>query len=283
MNRLVRILKLIRNEFRKPSFDRALPKKGLSAINNSVLDKWFTADTDPDRQLLHTINTNKYSEHSPNYTEVSNMLFGTDSVYSKYEGINISQPMNYPPHFGEKTLNTLSEMLGRNPKLGLEVGSFIGSSAIRLGNIMKKNEGVLLCVDTWCGDINMWMMDKFSKTMDKGDGNPKIFFHFINNMIKNDLQDTVIPLRVSSTVAARMLKMLKWKIDFVYLDSAHECGETFLELSLYWNLLSNGGVLMGDDYEGFPAVKHDLDVFSEVIGQKPLFTGERDTWLLQKR
>jgi hypothetical protein len=37
------------------------------------------------------------------------------------------------------------------------------------------------------------------------------------------------------------------KFYLIYLDSAHEQGETLIELALYWNILQPGGVLFGDD------------------------------------
>jgi hypothetical protein len=45
--------------------------------------------------------------------------------------------------------------------------------------MVKSANGVLMCIDTWCGDINMWLMDEFHKTMNKEDGNPKIYDFFI--------------------------------------------------------------------------------------------------------
>lgn len=114
------------------------------------------------------------------------------------------------------------------------------------------------------------------------DGNPVIFDHFMNAMFNNGLTETVVPFRVSSIVAARTLKVLNYDIDFVYLDSAHECGETFLELSLYYDLLPQGGVIIGDDYLMFPAVKHDVDLFCKINNLQLNFTGEGDTWLIQK-
>lgn len=173
-------------------------------------------------------------------------------------------------------------MLGRKPCFGIEVGSFIGSSAVVLGNWLHETNGTLLCVDPWCGDINMWLLDGFASTMRKVDGNPMIFNYFMNNMFVNNLIETVVPFRVTSVVAARTLKVLNYEIDFVYLDSAHECGETFLELSLFYDLLSAGGVLIGDDYHGFPAVKHDLDLFCKVHNLELYATGEGDTWLIRK-
>jgi predicted O-methyltransferase YrrM len=190
--------------------------------------------------------------------------------------------MHYPAHFGERTLKLLDEKISRNNPIGIEVGSFIGSSAVLLGDFLQAKGGSLICIDTWLGDINMWLLDRFSQTMGKDDGNPKIFQHFLDNIKDHSLERTIVPLRLPSLVAARMLKVLKWNVDFVYLDSAHEAGETFMELSLYWNLLRKGGILFGDDYNNFPAVKHDLDLFCRVIGQSPTFTGEGDTWILYK-
>lgn len=75
---------------------------------------------------------------------------------------------------------------------------------------------------------------------------------------------------------------MNYEIDFVYLDSAHECGETFLELSLCFDLLPPGGIIFVDDYFMFPAVRHDVVLFCKIISQELRFTGDRDTWIIQK-
>lgn len=252
-------------------------------IDSITFNKWFTATTKADPQLkkvikrLHQIN--KYASHK----EISNTLFQCDNVFDHFKFCNsLNQPMRYESHISEKTINMIISRLGYMPKMCVEVGSFIGSSALVLGNMMKKYDGVLLCIDTWCGDINMWLFDKYRETMDKMDGNPKIFDRFMLNIKYHDLTNTVIPLRVSSTVGARMLKVLNYEIDVVYIDSAHEAGETFMELSLYHDLLVNNGILIGDDYDQFPAVKYDVDLFCKLNDYKLTFTGDRDTWLIQK-
>jgi len=102
------------------------------------------------------------------------------------------------------------------------------------------------------------------------------------NMIKNNLTNNVIPLRVTSLIGARMLRVLNYEIDFVYVDSAHEAGETFMELMLYHDILKNNGILFGDDYYGFPAVKYDVDLFCKYYDYNLFFTGDGDTWIIQK-
>lgn len=50
----------------------------------------------------------------------------------------------------------------------------------------------------------------------------------------------------------------------IYLDSAHEKDETFIELSLCWNCLVNNSILFGDDW-GWDAVREDVIKFSNTI------------------
>lgn len=252
-------------------------------IDESVLRNWFSAKTLADPQLTNFINANDLKRTKPTFKDISNRLFGSDNPYHGYRPQLLPAPMQYTAHIGPLTLGAIEAFLGRKPTLGVEVGSFIGNSATIIGSWLRETNGTLLCVDPWCGDINMWLLSNFAGTMRKADGNPAIFDYFMNAMYNNGLTETVVPFRVTSVVAARTLKVLNYEIDFVYLDSAHECGETFLELSLYYDLLPPGGVLFGDDYLMFPAVKHDVDLFCKVHGCTLHFTGERDTWMIQKQ
>lgn len=252
-------------------------------FTTETFHRWFSSSTDADVQLKNVILKNDFSKKIPTYNEISNTLFHCNNMYMNYDiPENINSPMEYPAHITKNTTDKIIEMLGYYPKFGIEVGSFIGSSAIILGNMLKENKGVLLCIDTWCGDINMWLMTEFANTMNKKDGNPKIYDLFIINVINHNLTNHVIPLRVSSIVGARMLKVLNYEIDFIYVDSAHEAGETFMELMLYHDILKNKGVLFGDDYYGFPAVKYDVDLFCRYFNYTLFFTGDGDTWMIQK-
>jgi hypothetical protein len=251
-------------------------------LTDETFNRWFNSTTDADSQLQSVILRNNFQKKIPTYLEISNTLFKCDSIYDNHIPRQMNEPLHYQAHITNKTINIIIDKLGYVPKFGIEVGSFIGSSAIILGNMVKSVNGVLLCVDTWCGDINMWLMDGFDSTMNKNDGNPKIYDYFILNMMKNNLTDTVIPLRLSSVVGARMLKVLNYEIDFIYIDSAHEAGETFMELMLYHDVLKNKGILFGDDYYGFPAVKYDVDLFCKYFNYELFFTGDGDTWIIQK-
>ena len=124
-------------------------------LNNETFSRWFSSNTDADQQLKNTIITKKFEKKTPTYLEISNTLFRCNNIYSNYKiPQNLSSPMMYNAHITSKTTNTIINKLGYIPKFGIEVGSFIGSSAIVLGNVVKSANGVLMCVDTWCGDIN---------------------------------------------------------------------------------------------------------------------------------
>jgi predicted O-methyltransferase YrrM len=255
-----------------------------SYINQDVIDKWFTTTTiNPDWQMKEVIEERRRHTIIPRHKDICIDLYDVENIFTRISKKEIEEPLGGAPHFGEKTLDILVKYLGEMPKFGIEVGSFVGHSAVYLGNFLKKNEGTLLCIDTWCGDANMILHKRFKSSMLNDDGDPKMYTHFLNRVIDNKLQETIIPFRMSSIAAARALKVLNYTIDFVYLDSAHECGETFFELSLYYDLLKNGGIIIGDDYITFPAVKHDVDLFCKMTSSEVIFTGDSDTYIIQKK
>jgi predicted O-methyltransferase YrrM len=88
---------------------------------------------------------------------------------------------------------------------------------------------------------------------------------------------------MSSITAARLIATLNWKVDLIYLDSAHEIGETFAELYVYFQLLRKGGLLIGDDYKSFPAVQHDVDLFCKYKAEELTFELiQENQWTIKK-
>ncbi|CAE7610167.1 unnamed protein product, partial [Symbiodinium natans] len=82
-------------------------------------------------------------------------------------------------------------------------------------------------------------------------------------------RDVILPLPLSSLCALRALQRLSVRgdvplVDLIYLDSAHEKGETLLEMVQAFRLLRGGGVLLGDDLD-WPAVQGDLHQFLQTL------------------
>lgn len=157
----------------------------------------------------------------------------------------------------------------------LEIGSMLGGSAIVVANRIeaKKVDCGVVCLDPFTGDVNMWSWERDSA--EKGswrflgirEGSPTIYQRFLANVAEAGKQHAIVPIQCTSMVGLALIGRLKrdGRIgstpDVIYVDSAHEIDETRLEVSRSWDLLKEGGILMGDDW-GWDAVRHDvLSVF----------------------
>lgn len=173
------------------------------------------------------------------------------------------------------------------PALWVEVGSFVGNSAITTANTFKElgmNTGIV-CIDPFTGVVDMWStrkalrqhlgLDKRSQGVMVADGpllldefgHSRIYEMFLANVNAFGHQDIVMPLRASSITGLRLLRVLheEGRIDHfpkvIYLDSAHEPDETYLEVREAWRLLDVPGVLFGDDWS-WPGVRDDVTRFA---------------------
>mmetsp|Transcript_46127 Transcript_46127/g.93007 ORF Transcript_46127/g.93007 Transcript_46127/m.93007 type:complete len:386 (+) Transcript_46127:49-1206(+) len=175
-----------------------------------------------------------------------------------------------------------AELRGEPVRLAIEVGSFIGFGAVGVwGPLAQADGGLCICVDTWLGDATMRKEPFYKAYMDLEHGFPKLNEIFLQRVLAEGMQDTIFPLQLPGTTAARMIYLLGYKVDVIYVDSAHERGDTLAELHLYWQLLRPGGLLLGDDYYGFPAVRHDVRAFATCNGVAiDTFYGEQ--WLVRK-
>lgn len=154
-------------------------KRNENPFDQETVDRWFSATTRMDTQLeLIHAGLEARPECKPSFQQISQDLFGVDRIYHHYKPAQTLREAPYATHIQQATLDRLVRLLGGLPSLGLEVGSYVGHGACQLGQLCKQNQGVLLCVDTWCGDVNMWLGDAFASTMGKQDGNPDLYsFH----------------------------------------------------------------------------------------------------------
>ncbi|EJK70119.1 hypothetical protein THAOC_08549 [Thalassiosira oceanica] len=162
----------------------------------------------------------------------------------------------------------------------LEVGSFKGGSITRLADLLKEKcpdwrKVSLVCMDPFSGDVNMWDWNHNKGTkfghdfLDTGpDGRPQIFERFLANVADKGHQDMVLPIVVGGLVGMKLIDRFHktGRIDqlpsVIYLDSAHEKDETFLELEQAWKVLRECGAILGDDW-AWDAVREDVVRFAE--------------------
>lgn len=224
--------------------------------------------------------------HRPTFAEVRNTLHGNGAEDAFQFPAGMS-PVGYNgalAHPEDACWMLDAAVSGRTgPIFGLEVGTFVGSTAVKLGKAMKAREGShLLCIDPFTGSGEMWFVDRFRKDLQFKNGRPRIFELWMENIRRNGLAECIQPWCLTSMAAAQMLGFLPWIVDFVFLDSAHLQDETHLEIKAYWRLLEKGGLLFGDDYDSFPPVRQDVDRFVAETGLALMRSPSGRLWALRK-
>lgn len=248
-------------------------------------------DTGGSRMLPMAVDT-RFRLHPPSsMLELTQILYGdwatVGEPYKDFENVWHRQPnLNYEwTQINERILEQAWAMLpngGATARLVIEVGSFVGRSSVLIGNWLRR-QGLphgggargggsgggkaaapsLLCIDTWLGDLGMVMDQIYPAEINKKHGQSTLYHLWLQNVIHSNLTEHVLPLVAPSFLGARVLDYLRIAADVIYLDSAHEQRETFLELSAYWPLVRPGGLLLGDDFN-WRAVSHDAQLFCRV-------------------
>jgi hypothetical protein len=161
------------------------------------------------------------------------------------------------------------------PNYIVECGSMLGGSAIRMAETLKsiQNSTEIVCIDPFTGDVNMWDWETTQhgwKFLRLENGIPTIYKRFLANIQAAGFQPTILPINATTSVGVKLLQRLASQKrisslpNYIYLDSAHEKDETFIELSICWNALTSAGILFGDDW-GWDAVRDDVIKFSNTI------------------
>lgn len=154
------------------------------------------------------------------------------------------------------------------PKLIIEVGTWKGQSAINMANFIKVNkyDTKILCVDTWLGALEFW--DSMAHTNERNlllkNGYPQIYYQFLSNVIHSELQDIILPFPNTSDIAYKYFLKKQIKSELIYIDASHEEEDVYRDINNYFNLLSTGGIIFGDDYNNnWPGVKKSVQLFCE--------------------
>lgn len=166
--------------------------------------------------------------------------------YTKYE--DILYGWNSDHHFFHEIIND------SKPSYILEIGSFLGKSAINMGNYIKDNSlnTKIICVDTWLGSLEM-IGHRFPAEKEKlvKNGMPRLYDYFLANIKKNGLEEIVIPFPQTSYNALNFFMQNNVLFDLIYIDGSNHYDEFKRDIDNSWDVLSNNGFIFGDDYRNF--------------------------------
>lgn len=135
----------------------------------------------------------------------------------------------------------------------IEIGTWKGGSALTLARHLDRtgNDCEILCVDTWLGALEMWtnLEDPTRHgSLNLKNGYPSLYYTFLSNVVRAGHQERITPFPVPSITAAQWLSLHGVRADLIYLDGSHEEEDVYQDLVVWWDIVSPGGVLFGDDW-----------------------------------
>ncbi|MBV9633553.1 MAG: class I SAM-dependent methyltransferase [Methylobacteriaceae bacterium] len=171
------------------------------------------------------------------------------------------------------------------PSLILEIGTWKGRSAINMARRCKALglSTEIVCIDTWLGCKEHWLNKDDPDHYDSlkiRNGFPGLYWTFLKNVADNEMQGFITPLPLPSDTAFHVLSKLNVHADMIYIDGSHEYESVTRDLTLYWELLSENGLLIGDDYVGWDGVTRAANDFAK--SRKLRITGQHGKFVLSK-
>ncbi len=173
---------------------------------------------------------------------------------------------------------------GLRPSVVIDVGVWKGASTIYLADLMKQNgvPGVVIGVDTFLGSVEHWdRTSGFAGHIPFRFGLPMLYEQFLSNVVRCGARDRIVPLAQTSTVAGELLRRLGVHAGLIHIDASHDYADVLQDARTYWEILTPGGFLVGDDYnQDWPDVIKAANAFAveksvQVLSSKP-------KWLIRK-
>ncbi|MDP2135580.1 MAG: class I SAM-dependent methyltransferase [Sulfuritalea sp.] len=167
-----------------------------------------------------------------------------------FEGFD---PMPFPedPEGWNSRHPVLKQVLEvKKPAIVVEVGVWKGASTLFMAEIMRAQQigGTVIAIDTFLGSLEHVRDPQSWASMNSRHGWPNIYFQFLANVVRADLQNHVCPLPQTADIACQLLSSRGIRPGMVHIDGSHDHASVMRDLENYFALLEPGGVLVGDDF-----------------------------------
>lgn len=172
----------------------------------------------------------------------------------------------------------------RRPKLIIEVGSWMGHSAIHMSTAASREyvQALTLCVDTWLGSCEHYFRDDHLNDLAFTNGRPDFYRSFLSNVVFHGAQARILPLSLPSHTAYEVLSKLGVRADLIYIDAGHGYDDVMSDIREYRTLLASDGIMFGDDYFYKP-LKRAVDDYARSNDLHVAAYGDRGhKWVLVK-
>lgn len=159
------------------------------------------------------------------------------------------------------------------PRRIIEVGVWKGAASIHMAKIVRELglRCEIICIDTWLGSPEHVLADHDGgryKSLAFRNGYPQLFYTFLSNVVGQGVADYIVPLPMTSESAVVVLKKLDLRADIIHIDAAHQYEPALRDFRQYWRMLSERGVLIGDDYGHHRGVTRAADEFAASVDRR---------------
>jgi Methyltransferase domain len=165
-----------------------------------------------------------------------------------------------------------AEILGHvRPRVIVEVGVWKGASVLSMMRVCGKMgvRPVVYAVDVWYGRVGDMIGEILPRAIPRRWDRRTIYEQFLYNVKHEGFDDCVIPVTAFSAWGAVCLRAWGVRSDVIYVDAAHDEGNVYEDLCAYGVLLTEGGVMFGDDWsESYDGVRRAVARYGKENGQK---------------
>ena len=176
-------------------------------------------------------------------------IFMWGRIYLRFCVKSCKQFFNVFTHLTKKERLLLYKLASSLPKRAIcvEIGSYLGASALFLASGMKEREGTVYCVDTW-------------KNEGMSEGERDTFEEFTRNI--KPLRDFTHILRGRSVEIA---KTFNKEIDLIFIDGDHSYEAVRADVEAWIPKVKDGGIVVLHDIGWAEGVKRAVKEFIKPI------------------
>lgn len=134
------------------------------------------------------------------------------------------------------------------PRVVIELGSFLGASALHMAAIAKE---LGLATEIYCfDDFRGWPGFRTGPLADvkQQNGNVMLMNQFLQNVVSRNMTERILPMPFGTV--ASLSSFCKWGIyaDLIEVDASHDFHSAWADINTAYRLLRPGGVMFGHDY-----------------------------------
>ena len=118
-----------------------------------------------------------------------------------------------PTKFVDEGWASYPEVLGTvidvvKPTVIIEVGVWLGQSTFNMLDqaLVHDLSASIICIDTWLGSPEHWLNPEWSPQLRIQNGRPNLYPIFVNNVLAKGYQESIVPMNMTSSQAAKILR-----------------------------------------------------------------------------